>query len=230
MTEFLAAIALFLLAHVVPPAPPVRARLVATLGRRAYLALYSLLSLALIAWVVRAAMRAPYLPLWEAAPWHALVPLVLMPIAAWLVVAGLWEANPLSVSLQQARDGDALPPITAVTRHPLLWGLLLWALAHVPPNGDLVSLILFGGMAALAVGGMFVLDRRKRRTIGEQKWRAMAGRSGLVPFAALATGRARLEVGAALLWPLALAAALYLWFLLDGHRRLIGPDPLAKLG
>ncbi len=155
-------------------------------------------------------MRAPYLPLWEAAPWQALVPFVLMPVAAWLVVAGLWAANPLSVSLRRSGDGEPLPPIAAVTRHPLLWGFLLWALAHIPPNGDLVSLILFGGMAALSVVGMLVLDRRKRRMIGEQKWRAMARRSGLVPFAALVMGRARLGVGAALLWPLALAAALYI--------------------
>lgn len=28
-------------------------------------------------------------------------------------------------------------------------------------------------------------------------------------------------------WPVAMAALVYLWFLLDGHQRLIGPDPLA---
>ena len=55
MTELLVAIAAFLLAHVVPPAPPVRARLIGWLGQRVYLGAYSLLSVALIAWIVAAA-------------------------------------------------------------------------------------------------------------------------------------------------------------------------------
>ncbi|MCB1486308.1 MAG: NnrU family protein, partial [Bauldia sp.] len=52
MAEFLLAILLFLVAHVVPPAPPVRRRLVALLGRRGYLLAFSVLSLALLVWIV----------------------------------------------------------------------------------------------------------------------------------------------------------------------------------
>ena len=229
MTEFLIAIAVFVVAHVVPPAPPVRQRLIALFGRRAYMAGYSLLSLGLIAWIIAAAHRAPYVPLWTPAPWQTLVPIVVMPLAAWLLVAGLAEANPLSISL---RGGDATEPgpAVAVTRHPVLWAFLLWAASHMVPNGDVVSLILFGGMAILALAGLAVVDRRARRRLGEERWKNLAATTSVVPFVALATGRARLRASLRFGLSLVAAAALYLWFLLQGHIWLIGVDPLGLLG
>ena len=41
--------------------------------------------------------------------------------------------------------------IRAVLRHLMLLGLLVWALAHLAANGDLGSVVLFGGFAAFAV-------------------------------------------------------------------------------
>ena len=229
MTEFLTAIALFLIAHVVPPTPPLRTRLVARFGRRAYLLGYSLVSLTLIAWIVAAARRAPYLPLWDHAPWQALVPVLVMPLATWLLIAGLVEPNPLSISLRATRPETELGPVAAVTRHPVLWAFLLWAGSHVPPNGDVVSVILFGGMALLAIAGFAVVDRRARRRLGEERWRMLAVATSIVPFAAILAGRTRARVSAQLLFSITAALAVYLWFLLQGHQVLIGPDPLAWL-
>jgi uncharacterized membrane protein len=210
----------------------VQTRLIARFGRRFYLAGYSLVSLALLAWIIAAAQRAPYLPLWQPAPWQALVPVLVMPLAAWLLLAGLVEPNPLSISLRTASSkssksepGSAI----AVTRHPLLWAFLLWASSHIPPNGDAVGLILFGGMAMLAISGFIVLDRRARQRLGEEHWRRLAAATSIVPFAAILAGRARLRISASLLVTIAAAVAAYLWFLLAGHERLIGPDPLAWL-
>jgi uncharacterized membrane protein len=120
MTEFLIAIAAFLLAHAIPPAPPVKARLVDLVGRPAYLILYSLLSLVLIVWVISAAIRAPYLPVWHPEPWQAAVPIVLMPFAAWFLIAGLAEPNPLSISIRAAEAGEKPRPMATITRHPVL--------------------------------------------------------------------------------------------------------------
>jgi uncharacterized membrane protein len=230
VTEFLAAIALFVVAHVVPPAPPVRKRLIAWFGRRAYMAGYSVVSLGLIVWIIAAAHRAPYVPLWSPAPWQTLVPIVVMPFAAWLLVAGLAEANPLSVSLRFAGPGTAPGPAAAVTRHPVLWAFLLWAGSHLVPNGDVVSLILFGGMALLAIAGLFVVDSRARRRLGDERWAALAAKTSVVPFAALLTARACLRLSLRLVLSVLAALALYLWFLLQGHAWLIGVDPLALLG
>ena len=45
--------------------------------------------------------------------------------------------------------------VTKYVRHPQLWGVRLWAIAHLMVKGDLASLLLFGGMlvwAQIAVG------------------------------------------------------------------------------
>lgn len=226
MTAFLAALAFFLIAHLLPAAPPVRARLVAALGRRGYLLAYSGVSLALLAWLIATARAAEDITLWEPAAWQWWVPLAVMPFAAFLLVAGLIEANPLSVSL---RSGEHLPAVAVITRHPVLWGFLLWAGAHVPPNGRLVGVLLFGAMALLAAVGVPLVDRKARVRLGAARWVALAGRSSALPFASLLAGRAERPHPAPLLLSGALAAALTAGFLLGGHTLLIGPDPLAGL-
>ena len=225
MIEFLLALSAFLLAHAIPPLPPVRGRLVALFGRRIYLILYSGLSLILIAWLISAAIRAPYVPLWTPVPWQAAIPVVIMPIAMWLLIAGLAEGNPLSVTIRPAPATAEPGPMAPITRHPVLWGFLLWAVAHIPPTGHVVALILFGGMALLALAGMFALDRRARKRLGAEQWEMLAARAPLIPFAGISRGSSVLR--AVVSWPAAAALLVYLWFLLDGHRRLIGPDPMA---
>ncbi|MDO5613934.1 MAG: NnrU family protein [Paracoccus sp. (in: a-proteobacteria)] len=46
-----------------------------------------------------------------------------------------------------------------VIRHPMLTGFALWAFAHLLPNGDLPSFVLFGGLLAWALVEMAVLNR-----------------------------------------------------------------------
>ncbi len=49
--------------------------------------------------------------------------------------------------------------ITTKVRHNMLTGLLIWALSHLLVNGDLASLILFGGMAVYALLSMVLISR-----------------------------------------------------------------------
>lgn len=44
-------------------------------------------------------------------------------------------------------------------RHPQLTGFGLWAFAHLLVNGDLASIILFGGLLAWAVAAVVVINR-----------------------------------------------------------------------
>lgn len=44
-------------------------------------------------------------------------------------------------------------------RHPQLTGFALWAFAHILPNGDLPSLILFGGLLLWALAEMVLINR-----------------------------------------------------------------------
>ena len=57
--------------------------------------------------------------------------------------------------------------VTAWIRHPQLTGFSLWAAAHLLVNGDLPSLILFGGLLAWALLEIVLLNRAgawKRRS------------------------------------------------------------------
>ena len=44
-------------------------------------------------------------------------------------------------------------------RHPMLAGMKAWALAHLLVNGDLASIILFGGLLAWAVAEVIIINR-----------------------------------------------------------------------
>lgn len=46
-------------------------------------------------------------------------------------------------------------------RHPMLTGVLVWALAHLIVNGDLASVILFGWMGAWALASMLIINARE---------------------------------------------------------------------
>lgn len=53
--------------------------------------------------------------------------------------------------------------ITRHIRHPQLVGFSLWAFAHVLVNGDLPSLVLFGGLLAWAIVEIIVINRVEPR-------------------------------------------------------------------
>ncbi|MDG1470493.1 MAG: NnrU family protein [Ascidiaceihabitans sp.] len=44
-------------------------------------------------------------------------------------------------------------------RHPMLLGVKVWAVAHLLVNGDVASIILFGGMLVWAVGSVILINR-----------------------------------------------------------------------
>jgi uncharacterized membrane protein len=226
MTEFYIALAVFLAAHLIPASPGLRSSLIATVGRTAYLSAYSLLSLGLLAWIILAAQRAETVLLWDPAPWQWHVPFIAMPIAAFLLIAGLIWPNPLSISL---RSGEEPGPVVAVTRHPVLWGFLIWAASHVPANGSLVAALLFGVMAAFSILGFFLLDIKARKRMGTERWHARSSGTSNVPFMALVQGRASWTSLRPLMLPALVAMVAYAWFVLQGHELLIGPDPLAGL-
>ncbi|TMM51601.1 NnrU family protein [Sulfitobacter sabulilitoris] len=56
-----------------------------------------------------------------------------------------------------AKGAKAWPASTI--RHPQLTAVKIWAVAHLLVNGDLASIILFGGMLAWAVAEVIVINR-----------------------------------------------------------------------
>ncbi len=68
--ELALAMALFLASHRIPAALGVKGRLLAALGPRGYGILFSVASVLLLWWLISAAGRAPFVPLWDQEPWH----------------------------------------------------------------------------------------------------------------------------------------------------------------
>lgn len=224
--EYALAFLAFILAHGLPARPGLRGWLVGLLGERGYLWFFSLLSAGLLYWLILAAGRAPFLPLWGYRPWQLWVPNVVMPLVVLLATAGVASANPFSFGGDPRRPFDPKRPgIAGLTRHPLLLAILLWSAAHLVPNGNLAHVLLFGLFALLAVLGMLMLDRRRRRQWGEVRFAELAAGTSLFPGAAWLSGRSRPD-GSILTWRrLAIAALAYL-ALIALHPLLIGVSPL----
>jgi len=179
--------------HILLSSTRLRGSLRDQLGERGFLAVYSLTSLVIFAWFVAAYAGAPTIVLWPRQHWTALVPVSVMPFAAILLLAGYSTRNPTAVGMERsARADDPAPGVLRITRHPVLWAIGLWATSHVIANGDLSSLVFFGSLAALALGGTVLIDRKKQLALGSN-WSRLAEVTSNLPFAALVTGRTGLR-------------------------------------
>jgi len=226
VTQLLAAITVFLATHLIPAYRPLRNRLVAMLGEKVYLIAYSGLSLAVTVWLGYAFFATPYVELWPYAPWTRWFPILIMPLACILLVAGITSPNPMSLGWGSKGFSPSTPGIVAVSRHPAIWGLILWSASHLPTNGDAAGLLLFGLLTLLGLSGPYSLDHKRRQRLGEARWSELAAQTSTVPFVAALVGRTRIspaEIGwSRILGGLALYVA-FLWL----HEPVIGLDPLA---
>ena len=181
----------FLATHFVS-STPLRAALVARIGERPYQGLYSLAAFATIGWMGWAFAHAPREPLFSG---FREIPLVLMPIAFVLLVCGFGR-NPTIVGAEKLlKSEEPARGMIRVTRHPIMWSFMLWAVAHIVARGDLKSLIFFGTMVLVAGIGTLAMDARKR---ANPDWPRFAAVTSHVPFVAIAQGRNRIiwrEIG-----------------------------------
>jgi uncharacterized membrane protein len=179
----------FLATHFIS-STPLRPALARAIGERGYIVAYSLVAFATLGWMIWAYNRAPTEALW---PGLRLLPAILMPFALVLVACGLLSRNPTAVG--QARALQAAEPargIIRVTRHPMMWGFILWAASHILARGDLKSTVFFGGFLVLAALGALLIDRRKEKALGED-WQRFAKVTSYFPFLAIAQGRNRFD-------------------------------------
>lgn len=196
MMNFVIAMAVFLALHAIPSIPGLRPQLFAALGRRIYLIAYSLASIATLSWVFVAALGLDYVELWPSSVFQAWISLGLSPVALFLVLAGLISPNAVSVGFRtQTRH---LSAIVTIPRHPVLWGFALWAGGHIPANGELRSVLLFGILLLFALAGIIATENRARRRLGSE-WPEIEAATSIVPFAAVLQARARLRADLPLL-------------------------------
>lgn len=214
LDALLIGILVFVCGHFTLASPPVRDRVVAAVGEERFRGLFALVALVALVWTVLAYRYAPFVAVWEPPPWTRWIPNLVLPLASVLVVAGVTTRNPTAVGGESVlEDPGGLRGVLTITRHPFLWGAGLWAVAHLAANGDLASILLFGGMAVLAFAGMPALDAKMRRRL-DAAWGPVAMTTSLVPFQAVLERRTRLDLAGVGWWRLALG--LGVWVALYG--------------
>jgi uncharacterized membrane protein len=179
----------FLATHFIS-STPLRALIAQAIGERGYLAAYSLVAFATLGWMIWAFNRAPVEPLWTGL---RLAPAIALPFAFILIACGLFSRNPTAVGQATAMaSAEPARGIIRVTRHPMMWGFILWAVAHILARGEMKATVFFGAFLVLAALGALLIDRRKAQTLGED-WTRFAAVTSYFPFLAIAQGRNRFD-------------------------------------
>ena len=223
----IAAAAVFLGIHLLISGTRVRDGLTGAIGERAYMGLFSLASLAAIVWLAMSYRSAQASPdnrmLYDLGHVRDLG-IVVVALAFLLGVQGLMMPNPTSVMQESAATKEGtIKGVLRITRHPFLWGVILWSGFHLAANGDLASVILFATFFVLALFGTFSIDAKRKRKMGEA-WKGFAAKTSNIPFAAAISGRAPLKPGESFGWRFWVALAVFI-AVLFAHARVFGVSP-----
>ena len=121
-------------------------------------------------WLIVSAERTPFVPVWNWMPrQNHLVLAIMLPVCL-IVALSIGRPNPFSFGgARNAAFDPARPGIVWLAGHPFLVALALWSGAHLVANGDLAHILLFGTFFGFALFGRRLVDRRKRREMG-QSW------------------------------------------------------------
>lgn len=229
MTMFALALGAFILLHIGVSATPLRPALVKGIGEGPYRGLFALASAAALTWMIfsfGAARAGPdNAPLWAAPAWGRHVTYALVLAGFLLAVTGLLTPGPTSAGFEGSlRKPEPARGILRVTRHPFLWGVALWGTGHLAANPEPASVMLFGGLALMALLGTRSIDR-KAAARDPEAWAAFRSVTSNVPFAAILQGRNRFAIGETaprmLVALLAFAAVAYF------HRYIAGVQALS---
>lgn len=228
MSNLIAAALVFLGIHLFVSGTRLRDAITRAIGERPYLGLFSLASLIVIIWLV-SSYNAAYANAENRVLYdlgigvrHLGIPVVAL--AFLLGVQGLLTPNPTSVQQEKtAATESTVRGVLRITRHPFLWGIMIWAAFHVAANGDLASVILFGTFFVNALLGTFLIDAKRKRKLG-RVWDSFAYKTSNLPFAAALSGRNKLKIGESFgerFW-VALATFLIVLFV---HAYVFGVSP-----
>ncbi len=143
MTILVIGLVIFFSIHLLPSFVNVRTQLIANLGENKFKGIYSLISAIGFITIVFGMLYADFIPVWSPPVWGRHAAMTLMLPAVILLGAANAPTN-----------------LKRITRHPMLWGVTLWATAHLIANGDLASLLLFTSFALYSLFDMGSANRR----------------------------------------------------------------------
>jgi len=179
LVELIGANAVFVGSHFAM-SHPLRKPMAAALGNAGFQIVYSLVSIAAIAWVAAAFRAAPSadLPGSGLAGWVIATALTL---PATILLAGSLFGNPALPTPQAETQARAMPGgVFRVTRHPMMWSFALWALSHIVLLWSWRTMITAFAIGLLALVGARLQDRKKERLMGDA-WEQWESRTSYWP-------------------------------------------------
>lgn len=147
MTLLILGVGLFFGVHSLKMIPPCRRMAISLWGEKGQKAVVGIGSLLGIVFIVLGMRSAPDVHLWATPEW-----------GRWVAFALTWPAMILFPAANMPSN------VKRYTRHPMLWGMVLWSAGHLFANGDLAGVILFGSFA-----GWSLIDMVSANLRGEKK-------------------------------------------------------------
>ncbi len=162
---------------------PLRASMVHALGPMGFQGIYSLVSIAAIAWMYFAfkAVEAPSLPLWAGFDDASWIAGSLFALLGMVLIAGSFLGNP-ALPAPGAEEAARQEPagVLRVTRHPMMWGITLIGIGHLIAAPTSRTLVVMGAVIVLALVGARMQDRKKETLMGDA-WRQWESRTSYWP-------------------------------------------------
>ncbi len=218
--ELAIASAAFVGLHMFMSSAAVRQPMTERLGVWPFRIVYSVISGVCFTWMIMAFNEAPRVELFDPGIGLKHLSLSVMAVACFLLVCGYTQANPTAVGMESAGLKAGAVGVLKVTRHPVMWGVALWALSHLLANGHVAAVIFFGSLAFLAIAGASHIDKN-RQTQRQPGWDQYREVTSHVPMLAILKGKTRVERGEYRWWQILLSVALYLGFIV-AHEPLFG--------
>jgi len=176
----------FLLSH------PLRRPIVQAVGEASYQAIFSLVAAATLIWLGLAYRAAPPTALLWPVGDGAWAGATIVMLLASVLLTGSVIRNPALPSGGRPRTfPDAARGVFAITRHPMMWAFALWGLCHIAVYPMMRNVVVALAIIILALLGAALQDRKKEQ-LEPELWPAWEAKTSYVPFAAIASGRARL--------------------------------------
>jgi uncharacterized membrane protein len=199
---------------------PLRAPMVQALGAGGFQLAYTAVSFATLAWVYFAFLAAPPadLPGSGEAGW------IIATILTWpamVLLAGSFIGNPALPTPQAEAQTRAEPRgALRVTRHPMMWGIGLWAISHLVLFWSTRTMVTALAMGILALVGAKLQDAKKEALMGAA-WAEWESKTSYWPRwgRLLSVGAVPLLAGTALwlagswvhLWRAGIPAGVFRW-------------------
>lgn len=136
-------LSVFFIVHFIPELNG-RKYFVDKMGEPAYKGIYSLLSIVGFVLIVYGKGNSDFVAIWNPPVWTRHLTMLLVLVAM------------LLLSISQLPNN-----FKRVIKHPMLLSVTVWGIAHLLANGDLASMILFGGFVAFSVTKMITIASHK---------------------------------------------------------------------